>query len=126
MKKPGVIALLVICVAFLAFLSGFYLGRNISNSPIHVSGLPDPTPTAGPSAEDPTPTGSPDSGLVNINTATKEELESLPGIGPVLAQRILDYIRDNGPFESMSQLTLVKGIGVDKLNAILDYATVGG
>ena len=124
MKKPGVIVLLILCFSFVAFLSGFYLGRNLNDSPIRLSGLP-VTPPEDDTPEDPTPTGN-TAGLIDINTATKEQLESLPGIGPVLAQRILDYIRDNGPFESMSQLTLVSGIGVERLNDIMDYATVGG
>ena len=124
MKKPGVIVLLILCFSFVAFLSGFYLGRNLNDSPILLSGLP-VSPPEDDTPEDPTPTGN-TAGLIDINTATKEQLESLPGIGPVLAQRILDYIRDNGPFESMSQLTLVSGIGVERLNDIMDYATVGG
>lgn len=126
MKKPGVIILLILCFSFMAFLSGFFLGRNMNDSPIRLSGLPTAPTESNPSGE-PSPTDSDTAGgLININTATKEQLESLPGIGPVLAQRILDYIRENGPFETMSQLTMVNGIGVDKLNAILDYATVGG
>ena len=125
MKKPGVIILLVLCFSFMAFLSGFFLGRNLSDSPIQLSGLP-VSPSEGSSPTGPAPTGSSTGERIDINTATKEQLESLPGIGPVLAQRILDYIRDNGPFESMSQLTLVSGIGVERLNDIMDYATVGG
>lgn len=126
MKKPGVIILLIICISFLTFLSGFYLGRNFNDSPILVSDLPDPTATHSNGSEDQTPTGDNGIELININTATKEDLESLPGIGPVLAQRILDFIRDYGPFETLSQLTLVDGIGIERLNGLLDYATVGG
>lgn len=49
--------------------------------------------------------------LVNINTASAAELELLPGIGPALAQRILDYRTAHGPFRSLADLDRVKGIG---------------
>ena len=57
--------------------------------------------------------------LVNINTASAEELEeNLEGIGPVLAKRIVDYRRLNGPFCSPEDLLNVKGIGEQKLEKI--------
>ena len=56
--------------------------------------------------------GSPAPGApVDLNTATLEQLDALPGIGPVLAQRILDYRSQHGPFTSVDQLTDVSGIG---------------
>lgn len=50
--------------------------------------------------------------LVDINTATAEELETLPGIGPTLAQRIVDYRTQNGPFETIEDIMNVSGIGL--------------
>jgi competence protein ComEA len=54
------------------------------------------------------------SGPININRATAGELDSLPGIGPVLASRIIDYRKANGPFISVDDLQKVSGIGVSK------------
>ena len=53
--------------------------------------------------------------LVNVNTATAEELETLTGIGPVLAQSILDYRAEHGDFQTAEELLNVKGIGEAKL-----------
>lgn len=54
------------------------------------------------------------SGPININRATAGELDSLPGIGPVLASRIIDYRKANGPFTSVDDLQKVSGIGSAK------------
>ena len=62
--------------------------------------------------------------LLNLNEATKEELESLPGIGRVLAQRILDYREAYGDFLALEELTNVEGIGEGKLEEIRDLITV--
>lgn len=55
---------------------------------------------------------------VNINTAGRAELETLPGIGPVYAGRILDYRSKNGPFSSVDELESVPGIGPRKLESL--------
>ena len=61
---------------------------------------------------------------VNINTATVRELDALPGVGEVIAQRIIDYRSTNGPFQSVDELINVKGIGEKTLAKIKPYATV--
>jgi len=57
-------------------------------------------------------------GLVYINSATVEELDTLPGVGPELAQRILDYRAANGPFANLEALDAVEGIGPSLLEQI--------
>ena len=67
----------------------------------------------------------PESALpVNINTATAEELDVLPGIGPALAGRIIAYRESNGPFESIEEIMEVSGIGEAKFAELKDQITV--
>jgi len=61
---------------------------------------------------------------VNINTATLDQLESLPGIGPALGQRIIDYRQQHGPFKSVNDLTNVSGIGDKRLADLRQMITV--
>ena len=62
--------------------------------------------------------------LVNVNTATNTELEALPGIGEVIAQRIIDFRTTAGPFTSVDQLLDVSGIGDAILGSIRELVTV--
>ncbi len=61
---------------------------------------------------------------VNINTASQAELDSLPGIGPALAQRIIDFRVENGNFNSIEDIQNVKGIGDSKYEDIKDKIVV--
>ena len=63
-------------------------------------------------------------GLVNINTANAAQLTQLPGVGPAIAQKIIDYRTANGPFTSVDDLTKVPGIGAAKLAQIKSHARV--
>jgi competence protein ComEA len=63
-------------------------------------------------------------GKVNLNSASESELESLPGIGQVLAQRIVDYRTQHGPFHDVKDLLKVEGIGQKKFDSLKDYVTV--
>ncbi|HYA48465.1 MAG TPA: ComEA family DNA-binding protein [Burkholderiales bacterium] len=62
---------------------------------------------------------------ININTATQAELESLPRIGPKVAQRIIDYRTQNGNFKRVEDIMKVKGIGEKIFAQIKDLITVG-
>jgi competence protein ComEA len=63
---------------------------------------------------------------LNINTATKEELVALPGIGPAKAQAILDYRSTHGQFKSVEELKDVKGIGAKRFEKLKGELTVAG
>lgn len=87
-------------------------------------------PPGGSSAETPSADGSSaegsgagGSGLVNVNTATSEELQQLTGVGPALAERIMTYREAHGPFGALEELAGVSGIGPAVLENIADHVT---
>lgn len=109
MKKAFGWSVLVVAVACIVFLSGLFIGRSSISEPrrgtddrtiIYVT-MPPESP-------------------ININTADSAELQTLPGIGEVLAQRIIDYRMQFGHFESIQQLTNVEGIGEKTIERIIE------
>jgi competence protein ComEA len=62
--------------------------------------------------------------VVNLNTADVDQLDALPGVGPAIAQAIVDYRDQNGPFATVDQLVEVRGIGDAKLADLRDRVTV--
>jgi competence protein ComEA len=61
--------------------------------------------------------------LININTASVEELDTLPGIGPTIAQRVVDYRTENGPFQLIEDIMNVSGIGPSTFDQIKGLIT---
>ncbi len=76
------------------------------------------------SASRPGGAGTPVAASVDVNTAGSEQLQALPGVGPVLAQHILDWRNQHGQFTSVAQLQDVSGIGPAKYAAIKDLVTL--
>ena len=68
---------------------------------------------------------SPAPAVVNLNTATAEQLDSLPGVGPKVAARIIEYRQKNGPFKKIEDLMNVRGIGEKNFLKIRNRLTVG-
>ena len=124
MKKKLLAVLPVLTALFVGLTLGLYLGRNPTGSSVTVSIAEHQTATI--SVADSQSSEQCGSLSVNINTADASELAQLPGIGEVLARRIIDYRGIHGDFTAPEQLTNVEGIGQGKLEAILEQITIGG
>lgn len=135
MKNRGIFLLVLVTVLFVGFTCGFFIGRNMNHGNVELSRLQEQT--AAPSVAVPVPTGDPaasqpsaipgpghSNSKLNINTATKEQLMQLPGIGETLAQSIIHFRNNNGDFQNTADLLLVEGIGEKRLDAIIDLITV--
>ena len=143
MKKQNFPWLVLLTCIFTAFVFGFFAGRNLNRTPVQIRAVPATTEAIQTSATDVSTEAAIESTAekaaensgttqpssvsfpININTANSQQLEALPGIGPVIAQRIVDYRNAYGPFTSPGQLINVSGIGEKRLATIWDYITIG-
>lgn len=117
MKKQGLALLFALAGICFGLCLGFFAGRN----------LPEEVPEIGiiqlPAPEETQPAKP---GLIDINTADAALLAMLPGIGEAMADRIISYRIEYGPFQSCEELLNVSGIGEKTLSEMLPYITTGG
>lgn len=127
LRKPGISLSVVLMILFAAFTVGFFFGRNTIQNEIIVSVSREMTtmPTETTKASN-TASESKIVFPIPINRAGKEELMALPGIGEVLAKRIVAYRKQNGYFRTAEELLNVEGIGKQRLEEILDLIVIGG
>lgn len=128
--------LIALAAAFLFFGAGFCVGRLQTGDEIRViteqkaitetPGSIDESTTAQQGATTQQSATTQQGAKLNLNTATAEELMTLPGIGEVLAGRIVAYREAHGGFSSIDELAQVEGIGEKRIDAIRDYVTLGG
>lgn len=124
MKRKGVeIGCVVLLAVLAAFTLGFFLGSGSNRAEIAVETAEVQPVQAAAAEAEPEPEPDPQS-RVNLNTATREDLENLPGIGAVLAQRILAYRDAYGPFVTVEQIMEVDGIGENRFEALKEWITV--
>ena len=128
--KIKISALLAVVTAlFVGFTLGLFVGRNSGSGSVTLA-VPAQMQTAPTTAAATAPAETvPEEAVafpVNINTADAVTLTALPGIGQVLAERILAYRAQNGPFRAIEEITNVDGIGERKAEAIFELITVGG
>jgi comEA protein len=114
-KKPLLLLIIILPLLFLLTCSGIFLSHTFASNVKMTSG-------ALPASNLPIHA---DSKKMNINTATVDELAQLPGIGTALAERIVTYRSEHGPYKSIEALTNVKGIGTKTLDSFREYITIG-
>ena len=113
--KKAAYAVIIFTVMLCIFVGGFLLGRNANKSALI---------TVSPVQSSSNQTIEKEHGRkININQAGEDELTMLPGIGPALAKRIVEYRENVGPFRTVQDLKNVSGIGEHKLQSIIDYIT---
>lgn len=129
MRKPNYSPLIILTIAFASFTIGFLLGRMTHRTAITVN-VPASMLTEPVQVPEEIPTAALDvvrvTFPIDINRADKYMLMELPGIGEVLAERIVAYKNKNGSFTAVEELLNVEGMGTKKLDELWDLITIGG
>lgn len=107
-----------------ADLATLNLARKLADGELVAVGVPAPPAGGDPAAAAGDPAAGGTAGPVDLNTATLAELDTLPGVGPVLAQRILDWRIQHGQFATVDQLADVPGIGDSRMAQLRDLVRV--
>ena len=129
MRKPKLSPIIIFTLMFAAFTMGFMVGRHsyrtaiTVNVPLTLLTEPTRTPETEPAA---TVAEMRVTFPININRADKDTLMELPGIGEVMAERIIAYRNKHGSFTHVNELRHVEGMGITKLNEIWNLITIGG
>jgi len=131
------IAILSLCV-LVATITATWLGAGHATAAPSLPGLADARAEVVP-AQGPVPAPAPDDGedeprsrgktlhgKLNLNTASGEQLELLPGVGPAKSERIVEYRQKNGKFRRVQDLRRVKGFGQKTLKKLAPYLSVDG
>jgi competence protein ComEA len=118
--KKATLVMVSITLIFLGVLAGIFVHRQSPGRNISLVQSENADESTAMNATDK------NSGLININTATAEDLMLLPGVGETLAARIIAYREENGPFAKAGDICNVKGIGDKTYAKFADFITVGG
>lgn len=116
--KNGRGVLLLVCALSFCIVLGIFIGRNLRDEfvPLPQNSMAD-TVYVTEATEDL---------RLNINTASKAQLMELPGIGEIIADRIIIYRTENGPFQTIDDLMNVDGIGLKKIQQLESLIRAGG
>lgn len=116
--KNGRTIMLLVCALSLTLVIGIFVGRNLRTEYVQLpKGDDAQTVSALEVAKD---------YRLDINEATKVQLMELPGVGEMIADRIISYRTENGPYASIDDLLNVKGVGEKKLKQLETLIKAGG
>jgi comEA protein len=119
--KRGPLFIVGLTIVFSAFILGYYFGRHYRQDSFYITLQKAPSPNEHiMTTESPVPAAE----KININTATVAELCELTGVGPVIAERIIEYREETGGFSHTFEIMNVKGIGKAVYESNKDNMTV--
>ena len=118
--RKSLYVLITSILVFIGLISGIFIGRSTASTQITIN------PISGSSSSTSSTKDPEDLGKVNINTASKDTLMLLPGIGDTKATKILQFREDYGNFTSIEDLIYVDGFSYETIEDLRPYITVGG